>query len=663
VSTLAESIAPPRRRRTRVTPGERIVVVGNGMVGWKLCQGLVARGVPAAATVTIFGEEPRPAYDRVHLTSLFGGKGAEELILSPREWYAENGLGLHTGDPVLAIDRGCRVVTTASGRTETYDTLVLATGSRPFVPPIHGVDTPGVFVYRTIEDVRAIRDYARQVRTAAVVGGGLLGLEAAQALLDLGLRVTVLERGPGLMTRQLTPKSAALLAEKVAALGVTVLFNRNTKAVAPVGGGLELTFDRHEPLACDLLVIAAGIKPRQELAEACGLVCDRRGGVVVDDRLTTSDPKILAIGECASHRSMVYGLVAPGYLMAEVAAERLAGGRATFTGAPLSARLKLLGVEVSALGEFQDPGDSLVHANHDVHRQLILRRGRLVGAIVVGPNPEIGRLQDAVERRRYVFPWRLGRFARTGLLWGAKAADPAEWPAGTVVCNCRGITRGALSEACRQGCRTIDELAQKTGASTVCGSCRPLLAQLAGTAGAAAAPVRGRGALLGICALGVAVAAAIAFMPPVIVGQSVEHAAPWEVLFTEPPVRRVTGFVVLGLTVASLLLSLRKRIRRLAWGNFGWWRVLHTALGLAGVAGLVAHTGFRLGENLNRVLMLNFLGLVLLGTCAGAVTALEAKLDVLAARRLRTFWTWAHIVMAWPLPVLLTFHVLSAYYF
>lgn len=201
MSTLAESIAPPRRRRTRVTPGERIVVVGNGMVGWKLCQGLIARGVPAAATVTIFGEEPRPAYDRVHLTSLFGGKGAEELILSPREWYAENGLGLHTGDPVLAIDRGCRVVTTASGRTETYDTLVLATGSRPFVPPIHGVDTPSVFVYRTIEDVRAIRDYARQVRTAAVVGGGLLGLEAAQALLDLGLRVTVLERGPGLMTR------------------------------------------------------------------------------------------------------------------------------------------------------------------------------------------------------------------------------------------------------------------------------------------------------------------------------------------------------------------------------------------------------------------------------------------------------------------------------
>jgi nitrite reductase (NADH) large subunit len=209
----------------------------------------------------------------------------------------------------------------------------------------------------------------------------------------------------------------------------------------------------------------------------------------------------------------------------------------------------------------------------------------------------------------------------------------------------------------------VEDLASATGASTVCGSCRPLLAQLAGTADTAAAPVGGRGTLLAICiAAGLAVAG-VGALPPLVVGASVEHAPAWHVLFTEPSVRRITGFVVLGLTVASLLLSLRKRIRRLAWGNFGWWRVLHTALGLAGVIGLVAHTGLRLGHNFNRLLMLDFIGLVLLGTCAGAVTALEARLDVLAARRLRTFWTWAHIVMAWPLPVLLTFHVLSAYYF
>ena len=646
-------------------PALRIVVVGNGMAGWKLCRELVAAGLHERAAITVFGEEPRPAYDRVRLTSLFAGRQPEDLLLAPREWYAGHRIALVTGDPVIAIDRERRNVTTRRGVVAPYDRLVLATGSRPFVPPMRGSDAPGVFVYRTIEDIAAIRTYARGAKTAAVIGGGLLGLEAAQALLNLGLATTVIERAPGLMARQLTPASAELLRRKVGDLGVNVLLKRETLEARPrEGGGVSVVFRDCEPLDCDLLIIAAGIRPRQELAESCGLPCDRRGGIVVDDQLATADPNILAIGECAAHRGTIYGLAAPGFLMAGIAAARLAGKNAAFTGTPLSARLKLLAVDVAVLGEFQENGDSFCHVTPTTHRELVFRRGRLVGAISVGPNPEIARLHDAVERRRRVFPWRRSRFARTGLLWNDEAGShPGLWPASTIVCNCKVLTRGALSAACQQGCRSVEDLARTTGASTVCGSCRPLLTQIAGVAETAAKPVAGRRTLLAVCAAAAALALGVGIVRPIVVGTSVEHAPAWHVLLTEPSWRRVTGFVVLGLASATLLLSLRKRIRRFAWGDLGWWRVLHASLGVAGVAGIIAHTGFRLGNNFNRLLMLDFLGLVLLGTLAGAVVAIEQKLDLLAARRLRAFWTWAHLVFVWPLPVLLLFHVLSAYYY
>ena len=378
---------PPRGRRrlTPVGPASRVVVVGNGMVGWRLCQELVAAGVNESATISVFGEEARPAYDRVHLTSLFSGHPVDDLMLSPREWYADNRIALVTGDPVVAIDRERKTITTRRGLIATYDWLVLATGSRPFVPPMRGTKVPGVFVYRTIEDIEAIRARAQGAKSAAVIGGGLLGLEAAQALLNLGLAATVIERGPGLMARQLSPAAADLLRRKVEELGVRVLLKSETLEARPrEAGGLSIILRDYDSLDCDLLIVAAGIRPRQELAEACGLPCDRRGGVVVDDRLTTADPQILAIGECAAHRGIVYGLAAPGFLMAEVAAARLAGRDATFTGTPLSARLKLLGIEVAALGEFQDDGDSFRHVTPATHRELIFRRGRLIGVRPAG---------------------------------------------------------------------------------------------------------------------------------------------------------------------------------------------------------------------------------------------------------------------------------------
>jgi nitrite reductase (NADH) large subunit len=324
----------------------------------------------------------------------------------------------------------------------------------------------------------------------------------------------------------------------------------------------------------------------------------------------------------------------------------------------------LLGVEVSSLGEFQDAGDVLVHKTDASHRELVLRRGRLVGAIIVGPNPELGRLQAAVESRRRVWPSRRERFLRIGRLWPDETpSHPLLWPADAMVCNCQGVTRGTLSAACLRGCRTVEELASATGASTVCGTCRPLVAQIAGEGAIAAVPVPGRRAVAVTAALALVGAFAVATLPPLSVGESVEFRRAYEVVVGEPLWRQITGFTVAGLAAASLLLSVRKRLRRFALGNFGWWRALHTSLGLAGITVLGLHTGFSLGNNFNRVLMLDFLALVTLGTCAGFVTAAEARLDPRTASRLRSFWTWAHIIAVWPLPALLIFHVIAAYYF
>ena len=665
-------IAPVRStgRRTRRSSPEigkpkSIVVVGNGMVGWRFCHALVERGLTRSLSVTVVGEEPRPAYDRIRLADCLDARTAADLQLAPREWYEANGLCLITGDPVVNIDRNARAVVTKSGRRIEYDRLVLATGSRPYVPTIPGTGLPGVFVMRTIEDVEAIRAKAGNSRTAAVIGGGLLGLEAANALLKLGLRPIVLERGPGLMARQLTPAAAALLKEKVEALGVEVRLAQDSEAIfVSQQGALSIEISGQDCLTVDLVVIAAGIRPRQELAEAAGLACDRRGGVTIGDTLATSDPRIFAIGECAAHRGMIYGLAAPGYQMAEALADRIAGQRRTFRGGPLSARLKLLGIEVAALGEFQDAGESKVHASTDTHRELIFRRGRLVGAISVGPNPEAARLQDAVDARQFVWPWRRNRFSTTGSLWDEQdATDPNRWPAGAIVCNCRSVTRGVLSQACRTGCASAAELSATTGAGSVCGSCRPLLAQIAGDRELSAPPLGGRRWLLGACVVAATSVTAGLLRGPFVTGASIELRRWIDIVWTEPVWQRATGFTILGVAAATLLLSLRKRIARISWGDFGWWRVLHAGLGVLGLAVLVAHTGLRLGSNFNRVLMLDFIALIAVGALAGTVTSLEARFDIRTARRLRSFWTWSHIVLVWPLPVLLIFHVLSAYYF
>ena len=290
---------------------QKIVVVGNGMVGYKFCEKLIAKAGTNAFDVVVFGEEIRPAYDRVHLSSYFDGKTVEDLTLAPASWYADNKIRLILSDPIVDIDLAAKTVRSHHHLKESYDYLVMATGSAAFVPQIEGIEKRGVFVYRTIEDLDLMKSHAKKARKGAVIGGGLLGLEAAKALIDLGIEEThVIEFAPRLMPRQIDTGGSQVLQSKLEDLGIKIHLQKNTEKILGNGKITGLRFADETKLDIDMLVISAGIKPRDELARVAGLEVGVRGGIVVNDKLQTTDPSVFAIGECALAHNMIYGLVA-----------------------------------------------------------------------------------------------------------------------------------------------------------------------------------------------------------------------------------------------------------------------------------------------------------------------------------------------------------------
>src|SRR5688572_7179734 len=310
---------------------QRLVIVGNGMVGHKLFERLIASSAMSAWDVTVLGEEPRTAYDRVNLSKLFDGSTPQDLAMAPPDTYQSAGIAVHLGERVAGIDRAARVVHSGQ-RQLSYDKLVIATGSYPFVPPIEGNDGPGCFVYRTVEDLDAIRAAASGAKVGVVVGGGLLGLEAANALRCLGLDTHVVEFAPRLMPLQVDEFGGAILRARIEELGVHVHTSKATSAIVSAPGWpTRMRFADGGELATDVIVFSAGIRPRDDLARACGLAVGERGGIVIDDQCRTSDPDIHAIGECALFAGRTYGLVAPGYRMADAVAAHLTGGEDRFS--------------------------------------------------------------------------------------------------------------------------------------------------------------------------------------------------------------------------------------------------------------------------------------------------------------------------------------------
>ena len=465
----------------------RVVVIGAGMAAHRLVDSLVARA-DDGLTITVLGDEARRPYDRVGLTRYFDGDSAEDLTL-PATIFADPRVTLHEGDPATAIDREARTVTTASGASHPYDHLVLATGSVAARPPVEGVELPGSFVYRTLADVEALRRHVQE-RAASldrpvrgvVVGGGLLGLEAAGALQGMDAEATVLQSSDRLMSAQLDLPAGAVLRRLIEARGIAVRTEARTTALLPGADGAVGTVALRDgtELPADLVVLTVGVRPRDELARAAGLACEQRGGVQVDAGCTTSDPRVHAIGEVAAFEGQCVGLVAPGYAMAEVVSDRILGGSATFAGYDLSTKLKLSGVDVASFGDAfaTTPGAlDVVYTDpvSGVHKKLVLSDDAktLLGGMLVGDASAYGALRPLVGGP-------LGGDPAAHLLpAGALAAPTAELPDEAIICSCSSVSAGAIRHAVReQGCTDAAEVTACTKAGATCGSCTVMVKSL-----------------------------------------------------------------------------------------------------------------------------------------------------------------------------------------
>ena len=475
---------------------QTIVVVGNGMVGQRFVECAVQQGLHQTHRIVVIGEEHRVAYDRVRLSAYFDGSTADDLALTSHNWFVDNGITLRLGCKVASIDRKRSVVTvteeTATGLVAHsdplhFDHLVLATGSYPFVPPIPGVDAPGVFVYRTIEDLEAIEAYAANCARGTVVGGGLLGLEAANALRLLGLETAVVEFAPRLMPMQLDDGGAALLAARLEALGIAVHCSRSAVGIetdASSGRATGLQFADESIQAADIVVFSAGIRPRDEVARDAGLEMGERGGVVIDDQCQTSDTRIYAIGEVASHDGRVYGLVAPGYLMANVAACQIAGDTAmTFAGADTSTKLKLVGVGVASFGDAHGVAagcESLVYSDpqQGTYSKIVVdaTTGAAIGGVLVGDTSGFAVLTQMVAGVLPTPP--LAASLIVPAMSTGTALTPASLPDAAGICSCHNVTKGSICAAIRDGAETVGEIKAATCAGTGCGSCVSVLTEL-----------------------------------------------------------------------------------------------------------------------------------------------------------------------------------------
>lgn len=456
---------------------QKLLLVGLGMVGHRFCERLMEEDQGRTWQLTVLGEEPRAPYDRVNLSGLFSGKTAADLQLAPVSWYREHGIDLHLGQRAIGIDRQRKEVITSLGQIYSYDHLVLATGSSAFVPNIPGTQMPGVFVYRTLDDLVAIQNYSRNCQCALVIGGGLLGLEAAKALYDLGLATSVIEAADRLMPRQLDGPGAELLKSSIEALGVRVLTSQKITSMVGAHQVQGLLLNEGAVLPTDMVVISAGIRPRDEIARESGLALGSRGGIRVDARLRTNDPFVSAIGECALYDEMIYGLVAPGYKMADILVQQLSGGQQTFTGADLSTRLKVLGIEVASIGDPFVSGQNIgcwtsCDADRGIYRKLVYEKPsrKLRGAIMVGDCAPYPIIYSLYQRQAAVDEQAETHFVRA-FVAGAGLPD-------TLICSCENVPKGSIVQCIAKGARDVKTLQKNCGAGSGCGSCLSLVKEI-----------------------------------------------------------------------------------------------------------------------------------------------------------------------------------------
>ena len=461
---------------------QTLVVIGNGMVGHHFLVSLMASDIKNQYQVVTFCEESRAAYDRLHLTDYFTGKTADDLSMVEDGFFESNGITIHIGDKATEVNLQHKTVSSEKGLSISYDKLVMATGSYAFVPLISGHDREQCLVYRTIDDLDEIKAAAEKSKVGAVIGGGLLGLEAAKVLHDLDIKTNVIQFSPRLMSAQLDDGGAKLLTDKIEELGISVLTSKNTIEITE-GEQCKnkMIFADGEELETDIVIFSAGIRPRDEIARSCGLKVGSRGGIVIDNQCRTSDPDVFAIGECAVWKEQVFGLVAPGYNMARTVVDVLAGKDASFTGADMSTKLKLNGVDVASIGDAHaNTPESVTYTYQNgaqgVYKRIVVSKDgkNLLGAVLVGDASGYGTLLqyclNGIELPEnpdaLILPHRSDESVGLG---------PDALPNSAQICSCYDVDKGQICSAIENGCMTVADLKNTTQAATGCGGCSALL--------------------------------------------------------------------------------------------------------------------------------------------------------------------------------------------
>ncbi len=470
-------------------PRQRLVVIGNGMAGARAVEEVLARGGADMFDITMFGDEPYGNYNRIMLSNVLSGvQDSSEIYINPLDWYADNAITLHTGSPVTEIDRAARVVMSGAGVKAHYDVLLIATGSRAFIPPIENIRDAkgelreGVFGFRSIDDCNGIMETAKRSKVAAVIGGGLLGLEAARGLLNHGCEVHVVHQSKHLMNAQLDTQGGAILRRQMEEMGITIHLGKSTQAVLGDDRISGLRFKDGDTLACDMLVVSAGIRPNIEIAQRAGLTVER--AIVVDNHMRClDDRRIFVVGECAQHRGMVYGLVAPLWDQAKVFADHVTDRNldAAYHGSKLATKLKVMGVELASMGitEPADARDEVIQFSEPgrgTYKKLIVRDGRLVGGILMGDISKAAYLMQAFDRDSALPDERLGLLFDLGTPSQKVTLD--EMPADQQVCNCNGVTKEAIGACVKSGRKTTKAVMDATRAGMGCGSCKSLVGEV-----------------------------------------------------------------------------------------------------------------------------------------------------------------------------------------
>ena len=463
---------------------EHLVVIGNGMAGCRAVEELLARD-QARYRVTIFGAEPRVNYNRIMLSPVLAGeKSFDDIVINDADWYASNGIALIAGDPVVAIDRAAKTVTTRGGTIESYDRLLIATGSDPFIIPVPGKELPGVIAFRDMDDVGTMLNAAAKGGSAVVIGGGLLGLEAAHGLSLRGMKVTVIHLMPTLMERQLDEAAGWLLKNALEARGQTILTGADTAEIIGDGKVEGVRLKDGTLIPASLVVMAVGIRPSVALARDAGLAVGR--GIQVDDHMVTSDPAVLAVGECVEHDGQVYGLVAPLWDMCRSLADGLVEKPTGYRGSVTSTKLKVSGIDVFSAGDFSG-GDGcedivLRDASRGVYKRVIVKDDRIVGAVLYGDTADGGWYFDLLKKQEDVSQLRDLLIFGQAFAAGGGAADPKAAVAAlsddAEICGCNGVTKGQVVSCIAKGAHSLDAVRGTCKASASCGSCTGLVENL-----------------------------------------------------------------------------------------------------------------------------------------------------------------------------------------